>query len=274
MKDRYKYLKYTILAALVLLWIFPVIWTILMSFRHEVESVKWPLAIWPKKFLLDNYLYILKDRQSNLGEWIKNSVVNAVLHTALVLFVCSLAAYPLARFRFRFRSVIYYFLLSTMMVPGIINLVPLYATVSSLKLAAGRWALILPGVPSVFGLFMLRQFFMSIPKEMEEAATIDGAGHFKYLIRILLPLTKPSFVVLGLNSFLGNWNDYLWPQIVVSNKSQQTLTLGLSIIKGQYGSHLPRLMAITVVSLILPIAFFMLFNKQLIKGIDMSSGIK
>lgn len=115
---------------------------------------------------------------------------------------------------------------------------------------------------------------MSVPKEMEEAAVIDGAGHFKFFYAIMLPLVKPSVIVLALTSFLGSWNDYLWPQIVVSDKGMQTITLGLSIIKGQYGSHLPRLMAITVVSLILPLLFFALFSKYLIKGIDVSAGIK
>lgn len=253
---------------------FPLIWAVLLSFKSEVESVKWPLAFLPKKFIFDNYLYIFKDPQSNLTQWLSNSMINAVIYTLLVLIVCSLAAYALSRFEFSWREPLFYFLLSTMMIPGIINLVPLYSTVNLLGIVNSRFALILPGVPTVFGLFLLRQFFLSIPKELEDAAVMDGAGHFLIFHRILLPLVKPAMIVLGLTSFLANWNDYLWPQIVISDKKMQTITLGLALIKGQYGQHIPRLMAITVVSLLLPFVLFLMFGRFLLKGIDVSAGIK
>ena len=274
MRDRLSGVKYAVLAILSALWIFPLFWAVSISFMREVESVRWPLSFIPREIIFDAYRYIFTDPQANVAGWLTNSMLNAVLYTVLVLIVCALAAYPLARFTFPGRDATFLLLLSTMMIPGIINLVPLYATVSSLGLIGSRFSLILPGVPTVLGLFLLRQFFLNIPKEMEEAAVLDGAGHFRFFYTVLLPLTKPSLVVLGLTSFLANWNDYLWPSIAITGKRMETITIGLSIIRGQYTSHLPRMMAVTVVSLVLPISLFIVFRKQLLKGIDMSTAIK
>lgn len=274
MKQRHQWTQTIVLLVLAAVWIFPLVWAVLLSFKTEVEAVKWPLTLLPKQATFDNYRYIFQDPQSNLTQWLSNSVINAVIYTVLVLTVCSLAAYALSRFEFSFREPLFYFLLSTMMIPGIINLVPLYSTVNLLGIVNSRFALILPGVPTVFGLFLLRQFFLSIPKELEDAAVMDGAGHFLIFHRLMLPLVKPAMIVLGLTSFLANWNDYLWPQIVISDKKMQTITLGLALIKGQYGQHVPRLMAITVISLLLPFLLFLLFGRYLLKGIDVSAGIK
>jgi multiple sugar transport system permease protein len=206
--------------------------------------------------------------------WLMNSLINATLHTVIVLVVSSLAAYAFARFTFKGRDTLFFIMLGTMMIPNVLNLVPLYSIINAMDLVDTRWALILPGVSSVFGVFLLRQFFLGIPKELEEAAVIDGAGPFRIFTRIMLPVIKPGLIVLGLFTFLANWNDYLWPLTAINTNEERTLTLGLAVLKGTYNVLYAKMMTVTLISIIPIIIIFIFAQKYFMKGINLSSGIK
>lgn len=274
MNKKNNVIVFIILTVLCILWIMPLIWVLSTSLKTEVAASAWPIKWIPSEPTLENFNAVLNDSQANVKVWFINSVVNASIYTVLVLIVDSLAAYAFARFQFKGRDILFFIMLGTMMIPNVLNLVPLYAIVNEFGWVDTRWALIIPGVASVFGVFLLRQFFIGIPRELEEAASIDGANHFQIFYKIMLPLVKPGLIVLGLFSFLANWNDYMWPLTVINSNSQRTLTIGLSVLKGTYNVLYAKMMAVTVLSIVPIIIMFIFAQKYFMQGSNISSGIK
>ncbi len=272
-EKKQKRTSFIILSIISFFWIMPILWVISTSFKTEKEAVSGGINLIPKDFTLDSYIFIFTDQNNNILHYITNSFMAAGMHTVLYLIIASLAAYGYGILKFKYRDKIFWFLIGTMMIPAVMNLIPLYAIMIKFDWLDKLQALVVPGLGGVFGIFLLRQFFLNIPNELIESAKIDGASHFKIYANIVIPLAKPVLIVVALFSFMGNWNDYLWPLIVLNSDKYRTLPVGLALMQGNYNIYYSRLMAATVISIIPVLALFMASQKFFIKGI-MMSGIK
>lgn len=263
-----------VLAVIAIVWLAPLLYIISTSLKPESETITWPLRWIPQHFSLENYSVVLfSNAKAPLLRWVWNSFFTASTHTLLVLFVSSLAAYAYARMEFPGRDVIFAVLMATMMVPGVINFVPAYLIVDKLGWVDTYLALILPGLGGVFGVFLLRQFFKGIPKDLEDAARIDGAGSFRIWWKIMLPLSMPALVTLGVFTFMGHWNDFLWPLIVTNSAEMRTLPPGLTMFQSQYISFYGKLTAGAVISAVPVLLVFLFAQRYFVKGIALS-GLK
>ena len=203
-----------------------------------------------------------------------NSLIVSFAITFGQLIFCSLAGYSFAKLRFPGREGLFKLYLATMMVPSIVTLIPMYVIFVRLGLVNMHAGLILPGFfGSAFGVFLTRQFFMTLPSQLGEAAVIDGAGHVRVFVQVYLPLIKPILATLGIFSFMGAWNDFLWPLIVIQSGSLKTLTVGLASFQGLYGAKFNLLMAGAVLSIIPVLLAFLFAQNYFIEGIALS-GIK
>ena len=258
-----------VLALFAIAWIIPVIWTLSVSFRPEAVLRRDTTSFLPIPFTTENYDVVLGS--SRIPRWFFNSVVVAVGHTALVVAVSALAAYALARIPFKGRGVVFAMILAGLMVPGQVTFIPVYLMIAGLDWDNTYQALILPGVATPFGVFLLTQFFRAIPKEIEEAAMIDGASRLTILRRIVLPLSVPALTTLGLFSFLGIWNDFLWPLIAATKPEMQTITVGLPQLIGNWGpvQFLGPTMAASWVAAVPVVLLFLVFQRRLIRGITL-----
>ena len=244
---------------------------VLTSFKATGEAMQIPPTIFPKQFLIDAYTQIISSLP--FGQVYLNTFISTVVTTIAQLIFCAMAGYAFARIDFPFKNVIFIILLSVLMVPGQIFLIPQYLIVQKMNLLDSIPALFIPNLFSAFGTFLLRQFFMSLPKELEEAALLDGCNRFQIFGKIMLPLVKPGLVSLAIFTAKFAWNDFMWPLIV--NTSTKKLTLGpaLSTLQGQYITQYPMQMAGAVMAVIPIIVLFFIFQKQFIEGVA-QSGIK
>jgi len=266
------------LALITVLWVFPLLWILSTSLKSEGEIIQGGLNLVPRDATLATYQAALFDSafadQMPVLRWFMNSLIIAVAHTAVMLLVSSMAAFAYARLEFTGRTVLFYLQLSTMLVPQVVTLVPLYRMMVVLGWVNSYWAMILPGVGSVFAVFLLRQFMMSIPKDYDEAARIDGAGVFSIYFRIILPLVRPALIVTGLFVFLANWNDFLWPTIITSDVSMRTLPAGLRILQGFLTTQYGKIAVASVVSALPVFIIFLFARRYFTKGLSLSAGIK
>ncbi len=251
--------------------VFPFLWMILTSFKSVGESLQIPPTVFPKAFRPDSYVEIVQA----IPFWrvYANTAISTLVTTLVQLLFCSMAAYGFARIDFPFKNVIFVVLLSVLMVPGQIFLIPQYLIVQKLGLLDTIPALFLPNLFSAFGTFLLRQFFMSLPGELEEAAIIEGCNRYQIYWKIMLPLTKPGLVALVIFTAKFAWNDFMWPLIVNTSPKMMTLGPSLASLQGQYGTQYPMQMAGAVVTVIPIIIIFFIFQKQFIAGVA-QSGIK
>jgi multiple sugar transport system permease protein len=255
-------------------WLFPLIWVLSSSLKPESEVIADPLTWIPRTFTLENYTQVLANTENSpILRWFANSLFIASIHTFLMVLFNAMSAYAFARMRFPGREVLFWLLMLTMMVPPVLNYIPLYAIVDRLGWIDTPWAMIFPGLGSVFGIFLLRQFFIGIPVELEEAARIDGANSWQIFFRIILPLSKPALVTLALFTFMANWNDFLWPLIVTNDMETRTLPVGLSLLQGYYNIQFGKLTASTIISAVPVVILFLFSQRFFIKGITLS-GIK
>lgn len=268
---RRKRISFILLSILSIAWIVPILWVVSTSFKPEIDAIKFPINWIPENFTLENYKYVLSDfDNAPIMKWFFNSFFNASVHTFLYLVIASMAAYAYGVLKFKHRDKMFWLLISTMMIPGVMNLIPLYTIVFKIGWLNTRWAMIIPGLGGIFGIFLLRQFFLGIPRDLFDSAKIDGASHFKVYYKIVLPLAKPALVVVGLFTFMGNWNDFLWPLIVTDDNLVRTLPVGLALLQGQYNIYYARLMAATVISIIPVLIIFLFAQKFFIQGISMT----
>ena len=255
-------------------WMLPVIWTVVTSFRSQEALMRNLASLIPHPLTLENWSFILTS--SLLWKWFGNSVVVSVTHTLAQLTVCSLAAYAFARLDFYFKRPLYVLVLIGLMVPFEATFLPVYLLFSNLKLHNTLIALILPGIASSFAVFLMTQFFRGIPLELEEAAMMDGAGRFRIFLTIILPLSTPVITALAIFTFLGNWNSYLWPIISATSSEVYTIVIGLRKITQAWGdvNFYGRDMAAAVFTALPIIIFFFVFQRRIISGIAINSGIK
>ena len=251
--------------------VFPFLWMVLTSFKTVGEAMQIPPTFFPKQFLVDAYGQIITALP--FARVYLNTIISTVVTTIVQVMFCSMAAYAFARIEFPFKNVIFVLILSVLMVPGQIFLIPQYQIIQKLGLLDTIPALFLPNLFSAFGTFLLRQFFMSLPKELEEAAFLDGCSRYQIFWKIMLPLTKPGIVALVIFTAKFAWNDFMWPLIVNTSPKMMTLGPALSTLEGQYTTKYPMQMAGAVMAVIPIIVLFFIFQKQFIEGVA-QSGIK
>ncbi len=252
----------------------PVAWMVSTSLKPEGETVSETIHWIPEHPTSESYHKLFTSvNDFPVLRWFANSVFISLSGTLLALLVTSMAAYALSRLRFRGRETLFRIVLSTLMIPAPVTLIPVFVIVTKLGLFDRYPALILPGAASAFGVFLLRQFFLGIPMELEEAAFLDGATHWKVFWRIMLPLCKPALGTLAIFTFIGFWNDFAWPLIVTNDLSMRTLPVGLAIFQGQYVTQYAMTMAAAVLASVPMLVAFLIFQKNITEGIAMT-GLK
>jgi multiple sugar transport system permease protein len=259
---------YAVLFALGVVILIPIVYMVSQAFTPEQDTVAWPIQFIPLRPTLNNFVRVFNDPTLPVLRWFLNSMFASLSITALVILLSSLSAFAFARLEFPFRDVIFFILLTSLMVPGAVTLIPVFLLLRDLNFLDSPNALIWPAGAGVGGIFLLRQHFQSIPKELEEAAVVDGAGRFRVYWQICLPLVKGTLIALGIFTFLGSWNDLFWPLIVLSDRNNLTLPAGLAIL-GQ-GNYQQRgiTMAAAVIASMPPLILYIIFQRRIVAGIS------
>ncbi len=262
---------YVILCVGILITVLPFLWMILTSLKGQTEAVRVPPQIFPEVLRFENYANVFT--KIPFARMYLNTIISAVVTVAMQLFLCSMAAYAFGRIMFPGRNVIFAGLLAVLMVPSSFFILPQYLIIQNMGLLNTIPALFIPNLFSAFGTFLLRQFFMALPNELEDAARLDGCNHFMIYSRIMLPLISSGLVALGILTLRFAWNDLMWPLIVNTSTEKMTLSAGLSFMQGQYATDYPTMMAGAVMAVLPLLIMFAIFQKQFIEGVAMS-GIK
>jgi len=270
-----KRVSFSVLLVVCFLWIIPLVWGLSTSLKTDQDIANNPISLFPREFTISSYQELFTKVDTPVMRWMLNSFLIASMHTVLYLIFASLAAYAFSVLKWKHKERLFWLVLSTTMIPAVINLVPLITMMIDFGWF-GSWAsLVIPGLGGVFGMFLLRQFFLGIPSELIDSGKIDGLGSFGIFTRIVLPLAKSAFLVTGLFAFLGSWNDYLWPLIVMSGEdvSLQTLPVGLSKIASTYNYDYGLSMAAAILSIIPVVIVYAFTQDKIIEGVS-RTGIK
>ena len=268
-----KALRYTVLGLLALLFVSPLLFMISTSFKSRAESARTPPTWIPEQFTLGAYDAILTAADTPVLRWFLNSMIAATANAAIVVATSALAAYALARMEFRGQKLVFGLIIATLFVPPVILVIPNYEIVGRLYWLDTLAAVIVPTAANAFGVFFLRQFFISLPRELEESAQLDGANVFGTFWRIVLPLSRPALATLALLAFLTNWNDFLWPVYVLFSPEMQTLQAGLSTLQSANSVRYDLLMAGAVVASVPVLLLYVVAQRFVIEGVS-RSGIK
>ncbi len=260
-----KTLLYVVLILLALAIILPLVWILITSFKTDGDAVRNPYAL-PNPISTDAYR-TLAGGQQPIFLWLWNSFAAAAVQTILIVVTASMGAYALARMDFAGKRVVFGAIISTLLVPPVVFLIPNYLIVQNLGWLDTIWAITVPGAAGAFGIFFLRQFFVGLPVEIEEAARIDGAGDFRILLQVVLPLARPALATLAVLSFLNNWNDFLWPVYVLLSPENLTLQPGLSQLQGAYSTHFGIVMAGAVIASVPVLILFGIAQKQIVESV-------
>lgn len=263
---------YTLLGAIALLMLFPLLWLISTSLKSPTENIfQSPPQLLPSQPTLNNFSSVWNSLP--FGQYLYNSTLVSVLTVGLNLLFCALAAYPLARLSFVGRDWIFVAIVSTIMIPFQIVMIPLYILTVQMGLRNTYLGMIFPSLASAFGIFLLRQAFMSVPKEIEEAARMDGSSELGLWWHIMLPAVRPALVTLAIFVFIGAWSDFLWPLIVIQDENLYTLPLGVAKLAGTFSLDW-RLVAAGSVIAIAPVLLLFLFLQRYIVPTETGSGVK
>ncbi|MCI8391359.1 MAG: carbohydrate ABC transporter permease [Roseburia sp.] len=268
MRDKYRWLNHLVLILVACTTIGPFLWMILTSLKTYEESIRIPPTIFPQVLQLKNYSSVW-ERFPVLSFYL-NTIIVMVFTLAGQIIVCSLAAYAFARLRFAGRNVLFVLCLSMMMIPGQIFTIPHYNIIVSWHMNNTITALWLPRIFNILTLFMLRQFFMTLPKELDEAAKIDGCSYFQIYFQILMPLMKAPIVSVCILRGIAVWKDLMWPLVINVDMKKMTLTAGLANLIGQNDTQYPELMAGGVMAAMPMILIFIIFQKNFVEGIALS----
>ncbi len=258
--------RYALLSLAALIAFAPFLLSLLGTFKSNAELTAFPPSVLPERWTLDTWArvwnFTLPSVEGRvLPRWLFNSTWLALVNVAAQLFFCSLAAYAFARIRFPGRDLIFSLALATMAIPAAVTLLPGYVFFARLGWIDTYWPLIIPNLATVSGIFLLRQFFLSIPRELEEAAYLDGLGRFGTYWNIALPLAKPALITLGILQFQGSWNDYLKPLLFLQDVNLMTLPVGMGFFKGQYTNDFGALLVGAMFNAIPVLALFFFFNR-------------
>lgn len=249
--------------------IFPFVWMVASSLKHAADI--YSLSLIPTSPTLENYREVFNN--TSYIRWFANSLLVAAITTASVAFFDSLAGYVLAKFQFPGSFLIFVLILSTLMVPTEMLVIPWYMMSIEFHWTDSYWGIMFPGVISAFGVFLMRQFFTGVPNDLIDAARIDGFNEFQIFWKIALPLVRPALAALCIFTFLGNWNAYIWPLIVTRSEDMRTLPVGIAFFSSEAQSSFHLIMAAAAMATIPVLIIFLIFQKQIIKGIVLT-GLK
>ena len=265
---------YTALTGIGLVIVAPLLWMVSTSVKSNNDATTVPPRFLPRELSGEGYQTVLTaESQTPVLRWFVNSMLAASLHAVLVLVIASTAAYALARMSFVGRRFLFGVIVATLFVPPFALLIPNYLISDELGWLDSLTVLVVPGAASAFGVFFLRQFFLSLPMELEEAAELDGANRFQIFLRVVLPLSTPALATLAVLSFLTNWNDFLWPVYVLFSPEQLTLPPGLNTLQSAYVTDYPVIMAGAVLASVPVLVLFLLAQRYVIEGVS-RTGIK
>lgn len=264
-----KILLHLILVAIAALTLAPFVWMVGTSFMSTGEAGIYPPHFIPRNPTLGHYSGLFTRLQ--LGRYLFNSIVVSLSITGISLFVNSMAGYAFAKFSFPGRNQLFRLLISTMVIPGQVTMMPLFLMLNRLGLVNTYWGVIIPGMASIFGIFLFRQYVTSIPDSLIEAARIDGASDWRIYRTIILPLCKPILVTLAIFTFMGAWNDFLWPLIILTRDSMYTLPVAMASLMGEHTQDTEMMMAGAVLTILPVLVVFLALQKYYIKGIMLGS---
>lgn len=263
---------YLVMTVLALVVITPFLWMVLGSLKTQSELLRVPPTWLPEKPTVDNFFRLFE--KLNFARFFTNSVVVAVIVTIGNLIFCSMLGYALAHLRFPGKKVVFGFVMATLMIPGLVTFIPQYILIVNMGLANTIPALILPFLAGPFGVFLMRQFFLGMPRELLEAGRVDGVSEVGIFFRIFLPLAGPALATLGILTFLASWNNFLWPLVVASSEETYTLPVALALVStGQNTTDYGLLLAGATVVVVPILVIFLVFQRRFIEGIA-TSGIK
>jgi alpha-1,4-digalacturonate transport system permease protein len=248
-----------------LVMIFPIYWMVATAVMPTREAIARDVRVIPRTLTLENF----EAGWNRLpwARWYANTVFIATMRVLITVTINLLGGYTFAKFQFRGRSVLFFMMVATLMIPIQVILVPRFIVVANLGLANSPWGVIIPASAEAFGIFFVRQFMVTFPDELLEAARLDGAGELMIFRRIVLPLSKPAIAVLVIMSFSWSWNGFIWPLVVLSSQENYTVQLGLNYMKGFYYTEWSQIMAMALISLLPILVVFMLFQRYFIQGI-------
>ncbi len=255
-------------AALTLL---PLLWMLVASLMPPGEANSYPPRLWPSAVTFEHYAALFT--RLDLARYLFNSALLASIVTLIALFVNSMAGYAFAKFRFRFRDRLFRGLLAAMVIPAQVAMLPLFLLLKQFGLINTYWGVIIPGMASIFGIFLIRQYLLAIPDSLLDAARMDGAGEFRIYRSLILPLCRPILVTLAIFTFLGAWNDFMWPLIVLTDSARYTLPVALANLLGEHVQDTELMMAGSVLTVLPVMLLFVVLQKYYITGI-MLGGMK
>ncbi len=264
-------LSYLICGMVALVTVFPLVWMMLSSLKTSEEVTGYPPSFFPTKLAWHNYVEVFTSVP--FGRYVANSFLVATSVSILGLIFHSMAAYSLARLRFPGRKVWFGIILGTLMVPFTITLIPSFIIVKSFGWLNTYWALIVPAIFNAFGIFLLRQFYLGIPRELEEAARLDGAGTVAIYWYVALPLSKPILATLGVLSWLANWNSYLWPLVVCQTQDIRVIQVGIASFAGEHSTEWQLIMAGSTIAALPGLFLYGFMQRYLVEGVKLS-GLK
>jgi len=261
--------SFIVLAILALLAFIPLYWMIMTAFTEPTLTMKFPPELIPSKPTLKNFFELFERKE--LFRWTLNSVIVAGTVTVVQIFLCAMAGYAIAKKRFPGSRIFFWIYIASMMIPRQVTLVPLYILVANFGMINTYAGLILPSVAAPFGVFLMRQFMVTLPDEIIDAAKIDGAGEFRTFKDIILPMTKPAMAVLGIFTFVGEWNSFLWPLIVTQTTNMKTLQAGIALLQEEVPMKYSYLMSAATYAAIPMIIVFLAFQKYFLRGITVGA---
>jgi multiple sugar transport system permease protein len=257
---------------LMAVWVAPLLWALLTSLKPELQAAAQPIVWWPSPATFENFASVLTT--GNLPRWYSNSVVTSVIITLVTLLLSASAGYAFSQLTFPGRGVLFWFSLAGFMLPFEALLVPLYKLMNNLGAINTLAGIILPQLVSPVAIFVFRQFFDQIPREFREAAVMDGASELKIMTRIFVPLSANIIWALGIVTFIGAWNNFLWPFIVTSSTEQMTIPVGLTQVQSAYGLRYAQTMAVAILGGLPVILAYLLFQRRVTEGFLSASGLK
>ncbi|WP_058308484.1 carbohydrate ABC transporter permease [Gracilibacillus massiliensis] len=270
-RDPFRSVKLAVGITVSIIFIFPIIWMMFVSIKPDGFMTTNPVEWFTPPYTFSNYVDLIMN--SLILRWLWNSLIVAVITTILTLAITSLAAFAISQMQFRFKNTIFIFFLLGLMIPGEATIIPLYEIVKSLNMIDSYAGLILPMIASPLGVIILKSFFDGVPREVIESAIMDGCSYLKLFYKIVLPLAKPAMAAIGIFTFIGSWNNFLWPYLSILSETLYTLPVGLPVFNSTYSQAYVQPMTANAIASIPVIVAFLIFEKQIVKGISFT-GIK
>jgi alpha-1,4-digalacturonate transport system permease protein len=271
LKSSAKAVLYVLLIVLAAIWLFPVLWIVLSSFKTNNDLYSFPPRFWPQPFTFEHFTAAFE--KGNFGRYFINSTIVTITSTILLLLINSMAGFALAKYKFIGANLLLVGFISTLMIPLEVIMIPIFKVLSFLGLFNTLLALIIPPAATPTGVFLLRQYLLTVPDELLEAARMDGASEWRIYSQIILPICKPILAVLAIFSFMWRWDDFLWPLIAISDPQLYTIQLALSNFIGEFNVDWGSLLAMSVITMIPVLVVFLIFQRQFVSGM-VTSGMK